>query len=186
MPIAAASDALARHLRARLDEAGALDGWDVEATTVREASEDGDGQRQRHRRHVALVLWRVQPDEPGGRGDLPARAASQAAPPDGGGLVLRYLLLVRGGDGRAEQTMLGRCMAVLDQHPVVEEPGAPGDIAAMALVVTVETPPDDAYRALAAACGDPPPLVVPYSVRNVRLLPPTAGRVPDAPGTEMP
>lgn len=182
MPIAAASDALVRHLRARLDEAGALEGWDVEAATLREAREDGDS---RGRRRVALVLWRVQPDEPG-RGDLPARAASQADPPDGGGLVLRYLLLARGGDGRAEQTMLGRCMAVLDQHPVVEEPRAPGDIAAMALVVTVETPPDDAYRALAAACGDPPPLLVPYTVRNVRLLPPTAGRVPDAPGTEMP
>ncbi len=179
MPIAAASAALVRHLRARLGEAGALDGWDVQAMTLREvrAAESGRG--------VALVLWRVQPDEPVGDDDPPARIASKADPPDGGGLVLRYLLLARGTDGQAEQTMLGRCMAVLDQHPVVEGPGAPGDIASMALVVTIETPPDDAYWKAAEACGSPPPLIVPYAVRNVRLLPPTAGRVPDAPGTEM-
>ena len=56
MPIAAASAALVRHLRARLGEAGALDGWDVQAMTLREvrAAESGRG--------VALVLWRVQPD----------------------------------------------------------------------------------------------------------------------------
>jgi hypothetical protein len=181
MPIAAASDALVRHLRARLGEAGALDGWDVEAMTLRETrgAEPGRG--------VALVLWRVQPDEPAGEGDgPPARIASRADPPDGGGLVLRYLLVARGKDGRAEQTMLGRCMAVLDQHPVVEGPGAPGGIAATALVVTIETPPDDVYWELAKACGDPPPLVVPYAVRNVGLLPPTAGRMPDSPGTDMP
>lgn len=180
MPIASASDALVRHLRDRLAEAGALDGWEVEATTLREIREGRGGGRR-----VALALWRVQPDE-AARDDLLARAASEADPPDGGGLALRYLLLARGDDGRAEQTMLGRCMAVLHQHPVVEEPGALGGLDATALVVTIETPPDDTYRALAEACGDPPPLVVPYTVRNVRLLPPTAGRVPDPPGTEMP
>ncbi|GAA0569557.1 hypothetical protein GCM10009416_05000 [Craurococcus roseus] len=180
MPIASAGNALVRHLRDRLAEAGALDGWEVEATTLREAREGAAG-----RRRVALALWRVQPDE-AARDDLPARVASEADPPDGDGLVLRYLLLARGDDGRAEQTMLGRCMAVLHQHPVVEGPGAPGGLDATALVVTIETPPDDTYRALAGACGDPPPLVVPYTVRNVRLLPPTVGRVPDPPGTEMP
>jgi uncharacterized protein DUF4255 len=180
MPIAAASDALVRHLRVRLGEAGAPDGWNVEATTLREARMAGPD------RGVALVLWRVQPDEPAGDGDPPARIASKADPPDGGGLVLRYLLLVRGGgDGRAEQEMLGRCMATLHQHPVVEGPGAPpGGVAAEALVVTIEALPDDAYLALVAACGDPPALMVPYAARNVRLLPPAAGRVPDSPGTE--
>ena len=180
MPIASASDTLVRHLHDRLAEAGVLDGWDVVATTLREAREGRAGSRR-----VAFVLWRVQPDEPA-RDELPARIASKADPPNGGGLVLRYLLLVRGDDGRAEQTMLGRCMAVLHQHPVVEGPGTPGGLDAMALVVTIETPPDDTYRGLAGACGDPPPLVVPYTVRNVRLLPPMAGRVPDPPGTEMP
>ncbi len=180
MPIAAASAALVRHLRARLGEAGALDGWDVQAMTLREvrAAESGRG--------VALVLWRVQPDEPAGDDDPPARIASKANPPDGGGLVLRYLLLARATDGQAEQTMLGRCMAVLDRHPVAEETGEAGAITADALVVTIEAPPDDEYLRLAEACGDPPPLVVPYVVRSVRLRPPVAGRIPDPPGTEIP
>ena len=178
MPIAAASDALVRHLRARLEEAGALDGWTVEATTLPEArTNPGHG--------VALVLWRVQPDEPAGD-TSPLRTASKGDPPEGGGLKLRYLLVVRGSDGGAEQTMLGRCMAVLDRHPVAEEAGAPGSIAAEALVVAIEAPPDDTYVRLAAACGDPPPLVVPYVARSVRLRPPAAGRIPDPPGTEMP
>ncbi len=136
MPITAASDALVRHLRVRLGEAGGLDGWDIRATTLRDARAAEAG------RGIALVLWRVQPDEPAGEDDPPARIASQADPPDGGGLVLRYLLLARAEDGRAEQAMLGRCLAVLHRHPVVEGPGAPGDIAATALVVTIETPPD--------------------------------------------
>jgi hypothetical protein len=115
------------------------------------------------------------------------RTASKADPRDGGGLKLRYLLVVRGGsDGEAEQTMLGRCMAALDRHPVVEEAGAPGNVAADALVVTIETPPDDAYLRLVEACGDPPPLVVPYTVRSVRLRPPAAGRIPDPPGEGTP
>ena len=182
MPIAAASDALVHHLRARLDEADALEGWDVRAMSLREAraaAEPGPGV-------AALVLWRVQPDEPAGDIDPPARIASKADPPEGGGLLLRYLLLARGEDARAEQEMLGRCMAVLDQHPVVEGPGAPGDIAATALVVTAETPPDDMYWKAVEACGGAPSPVVFYAVRNVRLLPPAAGRVPDPPGTEMP
>jgi Pvc16 N-terminal domain len=178
MPIAAASEALVRHLRDRLGEAGALDGWDVEALTLRQVPEAKSG------RGVALVLWRMQPDEPAGDDDPPTRIASKADPPEGGGLVLRYLLLTRGADGLAEQTMLGPCMALLDRHPVVEESGTPGAIAGSALVVTIERPPDEAYCKLAEACGDPPPLVVPYAVRNVRLLPPAAGRVPDAPATD--
>jgi hypothetical protein len=178
MPIAAASDALVRHLRARLEEAGALDGWTVEVTTLPEArTNPGHG--------VALVLWRVQPDEPAGD-TSPLRTASKGDPPEGGGLRLRYLLVVRGSDGYAEQTMLGRCMAVLDRHPVAEGAGAPGAIAADALVMAIEAPPDDAYLRLAAACGDPPPLVVPYVARSVRLRPPAAGRIPDPPGTKMP
>ena len=133
---------------------------------------------------VALVLWRVQPDEPTGD-TLPLRTASKADPPDGGGLKLRYLLVVRGSDGEAEQAMLGCCMAVLDRHPVVEEARAPGNVAAGALVVTIEAPPDDAYLRLAEACGDPPPLVMPYTVRSVRLRPPAAGRIPDPPGPDV-
>ncbi len=82
--------------------------------------------------------------------------------------------------------MLGRCMAVLDRHPVAEEAGAPGGVTADALVVAIEAPADDAYLRLAESCGDPPPLVVPYVVRSVRLRPPAAGRIPDPPGTEIP
>ena len=178
MPIAAASAALVRHLRARLEEVGALEGWTIEAMTLPEArTKPGHG--------VAIVLWRVQPDEPAGD-TSPLRTASRADPPEGVGLKLRYLLVVRGNDGEAEQAMLGRCMAALDQHPMVGEAGAPGDITAEALVVAIETPPDDAYLRLAEACGDPPPLVLPYVARSVRLRPPAAGRIPDLPGTEMP
>lgn len=178
MPIAAASAALVRHLRNRLAEAEALDGWPIEAMTLPEArTKPGHG--------IALVLWRVQPDEPAGD-TFPVRTASKGDPPEGAGLALRYLLVVRGHDGEAEQTMLGRCMAVLDRHPMVEEAGAPGDITAEALVVSVETPSDEAYLQLVAACGDPPPLIVPYMVRSLRLRPPEAGRIPDRPGTEMP
>jgi hypothetical protein len=177
MPIAAASDALVRHLRARLEEAGALSGLAIEAMTLPEArTKPGHG--------VALVLWRVQPDEPAGD-TSPLRTASKADPPEGGGLKLRYLLVVRGSDGEAEQTMLGRCMAVLDRHPVVEEARAPGSVAADALVVTLEAPPDEAYLRLVEACGDPPPLVAPYTVRSVRLRLPAAGRIPDPPGTDV-
>lgn len=176
MPIAAASDALVRHLRARLDEdGGGLDGWAVEATTLPEAR-GGSG------RGIALVLWRVQPDEPAGD-EPPARVASKADPPGGGGLKLRYLLVVRGdGGGQAQQDMLGRCVAALDRHPVVEGPGEePGALAATALVAAMESPSDELYLKLVEACGDPPPLVVPYAVSNVRLLPPAAGRIPDPP-----
>jgi hypothetical protein len=179
MPIEAASDALVRHLRARLEETGPLEGWAVEAMTLPEArTKPGHG--------VALVLWRVQPDEPAGD-TSPLRTASQADPPEGGGLKLRYLLVVRGRDGEAEQEqmMLGRCMAMLDRHPVVEDAGAPGSVAADALVVAIEAPPDDAYFRLAEACGDPPPLVVPYTVRSVRLRPPAAGRIPEPRGPEV-
>jgi Pvc16 N-terminal domain len=178
--IAAASDTLVRHLRARLEEADALDGWTVEATTLPEArANPGHG--------VTFVLWRVQPDEPAGD-TSPLRTASKRDPPEGVGLKPRCLLVVRGNDGGAEQTMLGRCMAVLDRHPVAEETGAPGSIAADALVVAVEVPPDDAYLRLVEACGDPSPLVVPYVARSVHLRPPAAGRIPDQPaGTaEMP
>ena len=63
---------------------------------------------------------------------------------------------------------------------------ASGSVAADALVVAIEAPADDAYLRLAAACGDPPPLAVPYVARSVRLRPPAAGRIPDPPGTEMP
>ena len=62
----------------------------------------------------------------------------------------------------------------------------PGGIAAGALLATIEIPPDDAHLGLVEACGDPPPPVVPYAVRSVRLRPPMAGRTPGPPGTEMP
>lgn len=178
MPIAAATSALAHHLRVRLEEAGAMGEWTIEAMRLPEArTNPGHG--------ITLVLWRVQPDEPAGD-TSPLRTASKADPPDGGGLKLRILLVVRGIDGQAGLAMLGRCMAVLDRHPVVGDAGAPGKIAAEALVVTMEAPPDDAYLRLAEVCGDPPPLIVPYAVRSVRLRPPTAGRLPDPPGTDMP
>lgn len=179
MPIAASSAALVRHLRDRLEEAGALEGPTIEAMTLPEArTKPGHG--------IAFVLWRVQPDEPAGD-TSPPRVASKADPPEGAGLKLRYLLVVRDGEGEAEQAMLGRCMAALDRHPVVEDAGARGGIAAEALVVTLETPADEAYLRLVEACGDPPPLVVPYAVRSVRLRPPAAGgRIPAPPGTETP
>jgi hypothetical protein len=184
MPIAAASDALARHLRARLEEAGALEpGWSVDATTLSEVGTIADNV-------VALVLWRVQPDEPATGDDTALlRAASKADPSEGGGLKLRYLLTVRGSPAAAAQTMLGRCLAVLDQHPVVEAGGAAaggGWAEAAALVIAVESLPDAAYLQLVEACGDPPPLLVPYAVRRVPTMPPTAGRVPDHPDTELP
>ena len=80
MPIAAASDALVRHLHARLEEAGALEGLTIETMNLPEArANPGHG--------VALVLWRVQPDEPAGD-TSPLRTASEGDPPDGGGLKL--------------------------------------------------------------------------------------------------
>jgi hypothetical protein len=82
------------------------------------------------------VLWRVQSDEPAGD-TSPLRTAWKADPPVGGGLKLRYLLVVRGRDGEAEQTIFGRCMAVLDRHPVVEDAGAPGSVAADPMAVTI-------------------------------------------------
>ena len=178
MPIAASSAALVRHLRDRLEERGALEGLSIEAMTLPEArTKPGHG--------VAFVLWRVQPDEPAGD-TTPLRTASKADPPEGVGLKLRYLLVVRGGEGEAEQTMLGRCMEALDRHPVVEDAGVPGSIAAEALVVAVETPADDVYLRLVEALGDPPPLIVPYVVRSVRLRPPVAGRIPDPPDDGTP
>ncbi len=173
MPIAAASEAFVRHLRTRLVEGGETEAWPIEAMTLPEA-------RTRPGHGIALVLWRVQPDE--AEGDTsPLRTASKGDPPEGTGLKLRYLLVVRGTDAATEQTMLARCLAVLDRHPVVEEPASAANIAAEALVVSVETPSDDAYLRLAEACGDPPPLLVPYVVRSVRLRPPMAGHIPDAP-----
>jgi hypothetical protein len=173
MPIAAASEALARHLRNWLVEERGAEAWPIEAMTLPEArTKPGHG--------IALVLWRVQPDEPAGD-TSPLRTASKGDPPEGGGLKLRYLLVVRGTDAATEQTMLARCMEVLDRHPVIEEPGSAANIAAEALVVAVETPADDAYLRLTEACGDPPPLLVPYVARSVRLHPPVAGHIPDAP-----
>jgi hypothetical protein len=173
MPIEAASQALVRHLQVRLDAAGVLAGWTVEAMTLPEA-------RTRPGHGISLVLWRVQPDEPAGDTDT-QRSASLGEPPEGVGLKLRYLLLVRGADSAEEQRLLGHCMAVLDQHPVVKE----GGLGPEALVVAVETPADDAYLRLVEACGDPPPLLVPYAVRSVPLRPPAAGRIPDPGGTTL-
>jgi hypothetical protein len=167
MPIAAASDALVRHLR---DHLGTDGGWAVEATTLPEA-------RTRPGHGISLVLWRVQPDEPAGDVDH-QRSASLAEPPEGVGLKLRYLLLVRGRDAAEEQAMLARCMGVLDRHPVA---GQGGVLDPEALVVAIEAPEDAAYLRLIEACGDPPPLIVPYAVRSVRLRPPAAGRIPDTP-----
>ncbi|MGG5811122.1 Pvc16 family protein [Falsiroseomonas sp. CW058] len=162
MPIAAASEAIRRHLQSLLGPGG--DGGGVEVMTLAEA-------RTRPGHGIALVLWRVQPDESAGD-TFPQRQASKGDPPDGGGLRLRYLLTVRGQDGPAEQALLGRCMALLDANPVVGGAGDPADIMAEALVLTTEAPSDEAYLRLAEACGDPPPLVVPYLVRSVRLRPP--------------
>ena len=121
---------------------------------------------------MALVLWRVQPEEPAER-NAPLRAASKGDPPEGTGLRLRYLLLVRGTTAAEEQTMLDRCLVVLDRNPVVA--GGPAE----ALVVAAEIPPDDAYLSLLRLCGDvPPPLLLPYTVRSVPTLPPLAGRPP--------
>jgi Pvc16 N-terminal domain len=178
MPIAAASDAFALHLRSRLEAAGALEGWAVESKTLRDARAGPDNL-------VALVLWRVQPDEPSAD-SAPLRAASQADPPEGTGLKLRYLLLVRGATAADEQRMLGYCMAALDRSPVVGDRDMPGGLSAEALVVAAETPPDEAYLRLIGLCGDPPPLLVPYAVRSVPLIPPAAGRIPGRPGTAAP
>jgi hypothetical protein len=134
---------------------------------------------------IALVLWRVQPAELDGD-TSPLRTASKGDPPEGVGLKLRYLLVVRGIDAATEQAMLARCMAVLDCHPVIEELGSAANIAAEAFVVAVETPSDEAYLRLAKACGDPLPLLVPYVVRSVRLRPPAAGHIPDAPPSAAP
>ncbi len=103
------------------------------------------------------------------------------------------------GIGRKSLDSLRVGVVVLDadDEPVLVNPaaramgllrsgGAPGTIAADALVAAVDAPSDDAYLRLAGACGDPPPLAVPYVVRSVRLSPPAAGRIPDPPGTEMP
>jgi hypothetical protein len=168
MPIAAASDALLRHQRARLEEAGALEGWTVGAMTLPEArTNPGHG--------VTLVLWRVQPDEPAGD-TSPLRTASKGDPPEGVGLKLRYLPVVRGGDGGAEQSMLGRCMAVLDRHPVVEETGSAGSVTADALVVAVEAPPDDALHALGR--GLRRPAAARRAVRGPQRAPAPAGGRP--------
>jgi Pvc16 N-terminal domain len=175
MSIASTSEALAAHLRGRLEASGGLEGWTVEARTARDAAAGRDHGL------VALVLWRVQPDEPPGGGDTPLRAASKGDPPDGTGLKLRYLLLVRGTTAAEEQAMLDRCLAALDRNPVVGDSGAPGGLSAEALVVAVEALPDEAYLRLMDLCGGAPALLVPYAVRAVPLLPPAAGRVPERP-----
>ncbi|SDD60419.1 Pvc16 family protein [Belnapia rosea] len=163
MPIAAASAALVRHLQDSLEQAGALQDMAVEAMTLSQArTNPGHG--------IALVLWRIQPEE--STGDTsPLRTASRGDPPDGVGLRLRYLLTVRGHDSEAEQEMLGHCMAALERNPVIEQTGAPGEIDAEALVVTLEHIPDETYLQLLEACGDPPPLLLPYMVHSLRLRP---------------
>lgn len=163
MPIAAASSAILRHLHGLLSREGGAEEASLEVMTLAEA-------RTRPGHGISLVLWRVQPDEAAGDTG-PLRTASKGDPPDGGGLRLRYLLIVRGPDADSEQTLLGRCMALIDQNPVVGDAGGPGDIAAEALVLSIESPADEAYLRLAEACGDPPPLVVPYVARSVRLRP---------------
>ncbi len=141
---------MARHLRARLEEVGVLEGWTVEGTTLRGA------RAKQEDNSIALVLWHVQPDDPSGD-TSPLRTASKANPPEGVGLKLRDLLVVRGTRARAEQAMLGRCMAALGQHLVAQDPVPPSGRPAAALVVAVETPPpDDAYLRLATACWSRP------------------------------
>jgi len=169
MSIAATSEAFAGHLRSLLDAAGGTEGWTVEARTVRAAV------AAERKKVVTLILWRVQPEEPSDR-DAPLRAASKGDPPEGTGLRLRYLLLVRGATAAEEQTVLDHCIAELGRNPVIA--GGPAE----ALVVTLETPPDEAYLRLLALGGDvPPPLLVPYAVHSVPMLPPAAGRPPETP-----
>lgn len=163
MPIAAASAALTRHLRASLERDGALHGMEVEAMTLSQArTNPGHG--------IALILWRVQPEESPGD-TSPLRTASKADPPEGAGMRLRYLLTVRGHDSAAEQAMLGHCMQALERNPVIQSAGEPGDVEAEALVVTLEHLPDETYLQLLEACGDPPPLLLPYMVHSMRLRP---------------
>ncbi len=163
MPIAAASAALARHLHASLEQAGALQGMEVEAMTHSQArTNPGHG--------IALILWRVQPEESAGD-TSPLRTASKADPPEGVGMRLRYLLTVRGHDSEAEQATLGHCMQALERNPVIQSAGEPGDIEAEALVVTLEHLADETYLQLLEACGDPPPLLLPYMVHSMRLRP---------------
>jgi hypothetical protein len=169
MSIAATSEAFAGHLRSLLDTAGGTEGWTVEARTVRAAV------AAERKKVVTLILWRVQPEEPSDR-DTPLRAASKGDPPEGTGLRLRYLLLVRGATAAEEQTVLDHCVAELGRNPVIA--GGPAE----ALVVTLEAPPDEAYLRLLALGGDvPPPLLVPYAVHSVPMLPPAAGRTPGTP-----
>ena len=77
-------------------------------------------------------------------------------------------------------------MAALDQHPVVQDTASSGGLSSEALVAAVETPPDEAYLRLVGICGEPLPLLVPYVVRSVPLIPPMAGRISDRPGTTVP
>ncbi len=163
MPIAAASAALARHLRASHERDGTLHEMEVTAMTISQArTNPGHG--------IALILWRIQPEE--NPGDTsPLRTASKADPPEGVGMRLRYLLAVRGHDSEAEQAMLGHCMQALERNPLIQSAGAPGDIDAEALVVTLEHIPDETYLQLLEACGDPPPLLLPYMVHSMGLRP---------------
>jgi hypothetical protein len=154
MPITAASDALVRHLRARLGEAGGLNGCDIQATTLRDVRTAGTDPG------IALVLWRVQPDEPSGEDDSPGAHRFQGDPPDGGGLVLRYLLLARGltgGRSRRCSAAAWRCCTGTRSWK------GRGSRAASLRRPWWSRSKRRRTTVLKAveACGDPPPLVVP-------------------------
>lgn len=173
MSIAACTEAFVAHLRGLLEASGAAEGWTVAAHTVRLVARE-------RTKSVALVLWRVQPNEPPDD-EPPMRVASLGDPPRGTGLNLRYMLLAQGATSTEEQAMLGLCMTVLDRNAVVPLGGTM--TAAETLVVHVETPDDVAYLRLLALLGDDAPtLMLPYLVRCVPTLPPMAEPMPDNAG----
>ena len=69
---------------------------------------------------------------------------------------------------------------------MVGDDDRPGGLAEAALVVAVEALPDDEFLRLVEIRGDPLPLLVPYVVRSVPLMPPMAGHIPTRSGTAEP
>jgi hypothetical protein len=165
MFIAGASATLLRLLEDQLDATGGRSGYTVSLFSTRNFVPGLTNQ-------VALSLYRVDVDEARRQVELPRLAPTEPRR-FALGLELSYLLTVWGSHSpEGEQQMLGRCMDILERHPLLSgnllAPGYPWEPNDGLRVSLAHLSTEDMLR-LWDSLEPPYQLSVPYMVRTARL-----------------
>jgi hypothetical protein len=165
MFVAGASATLLRLLEDQLDATGGRGNYSVSVFSSRNFVPGLTNQ-------VALFLYRVDIDEARRQVELPRRTPTEPKR-FALGLELSYLLTVWGSQSaEGEQQMLGRCMDILDRHPLLTgdllAPGYPWEPSDALRVSIAQLSTEDMLR-LWDSLEPPYQLSVPYLVRTARL-----------------